>query len=421
MPVDLGYSARAPFVPFHARRQRWAVMVAHRRAGKTVACVMDLIDAALRRTKQDARFAYVAPTYTQAKDVAWLYLKRFTAPLPGCEQRESDLIVNLPNGARVRLYGADNYDRLRGLYFDGIVLDEYGDMDPRAWPEVVRPALSDRQGWAVFIGTPKGRNHFAEVWDGAAGEDGWFRSMLRASETGLIEADELADARKAMTDDQYDQEYECSFTAAVVGAYYARDLNAADADKRITRVVWDPRLPVHTAWDLGFRDHTVVWMFQKAGGEVRLIDYYEDSTKPLGDYVNALRTRPYTWGTHILPHDAAQTEYISGTTRLATLQGHGLVCHLLPRTNPAERINAARLLLPRCVFDAEKCRRGLEALRNYRREWNDKLKVFAQNPLHDWSSHAADAFGHLAEGVDAVSAANDSWSKPLKYAAGGIV
>ena len=164
MEIDLGYHARQQFLAFHARKQRWACLVVHRRGGKTVACVMDLIDAALNCKRENGRFAYLAPTYAQSKDVAWGYLKRFTADIPGVEQRESDLMVTFPNGARVRLYGCESYDRLRGTYHDGMVLDEYGDMDPRAWQEVIRPALSDRGGEALFLGTPRGFNHFYDLF-----------------------------------------------------------------------------------------------------------------------------------------------------------------------------------------------------------------------------------------------------------------
>ena len=158
--VSTGYTPRAAFIPFHMRTERWASLVCHRRAGKTVACVADIVDAALRSTRDAPRFAYVAPFYTQAKDVAWVYLKRMVQDIPRTTINESELRVDLFNGARIRLYGADNYDRLRGIYLDGIILDEYADMDPRAWPEVIRPTLSDRKGWATFIGTPKGRNDF---------------------------------------------------------------------------------------------------------------------------------------------------------------------------------------------------------------------------------------------------------------------
>jgi phage terminase large subunit len=402
--IDLGYRCRPQFVAFHKRKQRWACIVAHRRAGKTVACIMDLVDEALRCQKPNPRFAYIAPLFTQAKDVAWTYLKQYTGDIPGVSHNESELRVDLPNGARVRLYGAENYNRLRGLYLDGVILDEAADMDPRAWSEVIRPALSDRKGWAVFIGTPKGRNSFYEImygseqWPGAERDDDWFAVTLRASETGLVAPEELADARKVMTPEQYEQEYECSFDAAIVGAYYGKQMSLLEKQKRITSVPWEPSLPVYTAWDLGLDDATAVWFAQVAGTEVRLIDYVEYNDTALSEVARALKNeKPYTYGDHYLPHDAEIRELMTAKSRKESLESLGLrPIVIAPRTEVAEGINAAHNMLPRCVFDAKNCNRGIEALKQYRREWDDKRKVYHTRPLHDWTSHAADAFRYLA-------------------------
>lgn len=392
-------------MPYHDRTQRWSCIVAHRRAGKTVACINDLIKAAITCNKTDARFGYIAPFYTQAKDVAWQYLKRFALCVPGADANESELRVDLPGGRRIRLYGADNYDRLRGLYFDGIVLDEYADMDPRVWPEVIRPALSDRQGWATFIGTPKGRNGFYDIWagntengwPGATGSADWFSLMLKASETGIVDPAELADARLTMTPEQFEQEYECSFDAAIVGAYYGKDMAELDRQKRITNVPWERSVSVDTSWDLGIDDATAVWFFQTIGREIRVIDYYEISNQSLDETAKVLLTKPYVYGTHYLPHDIQVRELMSGKSRMETLEGLGIK-EIQPgvRNDPVERINAVRMMLPKCVFDAKSCNRGIEVLKNYRREYDDKRKTFRTTPLHDWSSHGADAFGEFA-------------------------
>jgi hypothetical protein len=185
--VELNFTARRQFLPYLNRKERWACIVAHRRAGKTVACVMDLIHKAIIHEGREPRFAYIAPTYTQAKDVAWSYLKEYTSQIPGIARSESELSVTFPhNGARVRLYGAENYDRIRGLYLDGAIIDEAAQIDPRAFPEVIRPALSDRKGWATWIGTPEGRNAFYDVHKMAEREPDWFSERLLASQTGLI-------------------------------------------------------------------------------------------------------------------------------------------------------------------------------------------------------------------------------------------
>lgn len=397
--IDLGYRARPAFHRFHARKQRWACLVVHRRAGKTVACIMDLIDAALRCDKTAGRFAYLAPTYAQAKDTAWQYLKRFTAAIPGVEQRESDLMVVFPNGARVRLYGAETYDRLRGTYNDGIVCDEYGDFDPRAWPEVLRPSLADRKGWAVFIGTPKGRNDFWRVFSNAQASDDWYCLSLKASASGLLPQSELDDMRQMMTADQYDQELEVSFDAAIRGAIYRQELAAMDSDGRLCSVPYDPAVPVWTAWDLGIGDATAIWCAQLVGREIHIIDYYEATGEPLPHYVAWLDSKPYRYGTDLLPHDAGARELGTGKTREELLRSNGRKVRVLPRQDVDDGINAVKMMLPRVWMDRERTARGRECLAHYRRDFNDKMGIYKDTPVHDWSSHGADAARCLAMGL----------------------
>lgn len=405
------YAPRKLFMGLHTRASRWAIAVAHRRAGKTVACVNDLIKAASCCDKPNPRFAYVAPQLNQAKDIAWSYLKEYTACF-GPERRvnESELWVELPNNsARIRIYGADNPDRLRGIYLDGAVLDEFGDMDPTVWTQVIRPALSDRKGWAIFIGTPKGKNTFHKLWDNAEADPDWLRLMLKASETKLLDDAELADAKKMMTDDEYAQEYECSFEAAVRGAFYAKEINAAEnaEPSRITSVPYDPRLQVHTAWDLGMADSTVIWFVQTVGRETRFIDCLKGEGVGLDWYAKQLAERPYLYGTHYLPHDVEVRELGTGKSRLEVLNDLGVrnvrVCPNLPID---DGIQALRMLLPTVWFDREKCKDGIEALRMYRREWDDKRQEFKLHPLHDWTSHFADAARYYAVGHQNVVTGN---------------
>ena len=399
--IVIPYAPRSAFLPFHQRKQRWSVMVAHRRAGKTVACVNDLIKAALSEGKPDARYAYIAPQYNQAKDVAWMYVKRFCGVIPGAEFNESELRADLPNGARIRLYGADNPDRLRGIYLDGVVLDEYADMRPSVWGEIVRPLLTDRQGWATFIGTPKGRNAFWSVWDQAQDNDRWFRLMLRASETGILPADELSEARAQMTAEQYEQEFECSFEAAIQGAYYAKELKQAEDEGRICSVPVERTALVHVAWDLGIGDATALVFAQVVGREWRIVDYYEASGVGLDHYVQVLNSKGYTYGDHILPHDVGVRELGTGRSRLEVLDSLGVRnVRVLPASPVEDGINAVRMTLPKCWIDKTRCRDLLEALRQYRTEYDDKRKAFKPRPLHDWTSHAADAFRYLCVGMD---------------------
>lgn len=397
--IDLGYRARSQFIQYHQRKQRWAVGVAHRRAGKTVANIMDLIDAALRFSGENGRFAYIAPYYTQAKDVAWTYLKQYAGQIPGIKINESELYVEFPhNGARIRLYGADNYDRLRGIYLDGCVLDEYGDMNPMVWPEVIRPALSDRKGWGTFIGTPKGRNAFYETYQFALESPDWFTFMLKASETGLVDGVELADARRTMTPEQYEQEFECSFDAAVVGAYYASLLTDAEREGRITDVPVDPDLAIHTAWDLGIGDSMVIWVFQPGPEGMRLIDHIEDHGKAIPHYVKLLESCGYSGGKDFVPHDAKVRSLDTGRSRLETLVSLGRSPILLPINSVEDGINGVRQLLPRMWFDRVRCGPGVEAIRQYREEFDEKKGVHKPRPRHDWTSHTADALRYAAQG-----------------------
>jgi phage terminase large subunit len=413
------YAPRRAFVDFHKRKARWAIIVAHRRAGKTVACVNELIKAAIECPRSDGRYAYIAPQFNQAKDIAWLYLSRYAGVIPGAAFNESELRADLPNGARIRLYGADNPDRLRGIYLDGVILDEYADMRPSVWGEVIRPLLADRQGWAAFIGTPKGHNAFYDIWSGP--DEGWYKLRLRASETGLINAEELVAARQQMTEDQYQQEFECSFEAAILGAYFGKEMRLADEEKRITRVPYEAGAEVITAWDLGIGDSTAIWFAQVVGREPRLVDYYEASGAGLDHYMRVLKERPYNYGTFLLPHDAEVTELGTGLSRVEVLKGLGMRNYrVVPKLPIDDGIQAARLFLRKCVFDAAKCKQGIEALKQYRCEYDEKIKAFKQRPLHDWSSHAADAFRYLAVGIDRATPMAAKF-KPINYSNAGVV
>jgi hypothetical protein len=389
------YEVREQFKPLHTRQTRWSIGVCHRRAGKTVSHINELVMGAVRCTNPNPRFAYVAPQLNQAKDIAWTYLKEYTAFLSP-KVNESELWVELPGGKRIRIYGADNPDRLRGIYLDGVVLDEFGDMDPTIWTQVIRPALSDRKGWACFIGTPKGKNTFYKLWQEAEDDPDWTRLMLKASATGLLDQKELADARKMMSDDEYAQEYECSFEAAVRGAYYAKEMN--EAESRITSVPYDPILRVHTAWDLGMADSTVIWFFQIAGRETRVIDVLKGEGVGLDWYARELDKRGYLYGNHYLPHDVEVRELGTGKSRKEVLTALGIRVLPCPNLPVHDGIQAARNLIRLCWFDKDKCKEGIEALRMYRREWDDKRQEFRANPLHDWTSHYADAFRYFAVG-----------------------
>jgi len=410
--VVIPYKPREQAIPFHDRTERFACLVAHRRFGKTVASLNDLIRDALTIDRPNVRVAYIAPYYRQAKAIAWDYLKEFTAPIPGIEVNASELRIDFPNGARIRLFGADNYDAMRGLYFDSVVLDEPADFPASAWPTVIRPALADRKGRATFIGTPKGKNDFWEIYNYAQSAPDWFCAMYKASETGILDDEELVEAKRTMGEDRYEQEFECSFEAAIQGAYYATEMKEAMDAGRICAVPYDKSLSVVTAWDLGIGDSTAIWFAQYAGREIRMIDYYENSGVGLDHYAKVLADKGYHYTRHVLPHDARVKELGSGKSRIETLANLGIKdVQIAPSLAVEDGIQAVRSMIGRTWFDAEKCERGIEALRQYRREFDDKLKTWRGRPLHDWTSHGSDAMRYLAIGY---SEAGGDWGKPIR-------
>lgn len=400
--VVIPYRPREAFQPYHDSEKRYCLTVAHRRAGKTVARINKLIQKAASCGRQAPRFGYLAPYYIQAKDIAWAYVKHYAAPiLQATDGRvnESELSVQFGhNGAVIRLYGAENAERLRGLYFDGLAADEAQDIAPSVLTQVIMPALSDRQGWLDLSGTPKGwGNLLGETFKRAQDDPEWFVQVLKASQTGLIGADELARLRRAMPENEYLQEFECSFDAAITGAYYAVEIAKADEQGRITSVPYDPMARTYTAWDLGISDSMAIWFFQVAGREIRAIDYYEAAGHGLDHYAGVLQAKGYSYAGHYAPHDIQVRELGSGRSRLEVAAGLGINFTVVPQMGVQDGINAARMTIPRMWFDAKKTAKGLDALRQYREKVDEKRQI-SLGPLHDWSSHAADAFRYFCVG-----------------------
>ena len=406
MQVKIPYRPRELQAEMHNNLKRWNVLVMHRRFGKTVFAVNHMIKHVLTCPLPRPRVALIAPTFTQAKRISWDYVKHYAGVIPGVTFNETELRADFPNNGRIMLLSGENPDALRGIYLDLCVFDEYGMQNPRVWGEVVRPALSDREGAAIFLGTPAGHNHFFDILQQAKeqeeeGSDQWYWKIAKASETKVVKELELDAAKMQMTPEQYDQEYECSFTAAIIGAYYGKLLAALDDENRITRVPYDPALPVHTAWDLGINDSTAIWFAQVyRGGAVNVIDYYENSGVGLDHYAEVLRQKDYHWGDHLAPHDIEVRELGTGKSRLETAFGLGIRFKVIPKMKIADGINAARMLIPKCYFDREKCNEGLEMLRQYRQEWDDRKRMFRDQPRHDFTSHSADAFRYLALGLE---------------------
>ena len=402
--VSTGYKPRPIQEILHSELKRFNVLVCHRRFGKTVFCINEIIDQGLRNPRKNPQYAYFAPFYGQAKRVAWDYFKDFTAMIPGAKPNEAELRIEIPRpdrGDKVRfmLLGADNPGAIRGIYLDGCVLDEYAEMDPTIWGQVIRPALSDRLGWAIFIGTPKGQNQFFDIYQMAQVTPEWFTAMYKASETKVVPESELRQAAAEMSEEEYEQEFECSFTAALVGSYYGKEMEKVEKEGRILDLPYDRSVPVDTFWDLGVDDTTAIWFVQDAGPRIHIIDYHEMSGEGLPYYAKVLKDKGYMYSEHVMPWDANHRNIDSGITRADTWKGlMGKSPRVLAKTDPLDRIHAVRTILHKCYFDKEKTKRGIMALKHYQRKWDGKNKIFQMKPLHDWASNGADAFGAFATG-----------------------
>ncbi|RTY44008.1 hypothetical protein EKS35_13800 [Enterobacter hormaechei subsp. steigerwaltii] len=315
--------------------------------------------------------------------------------------------ITFVNGSTWQVVGSDNYSALIGSAYLGVVFSEYALSNPNAYA-FLRPILAENGGWALFISTPRGRNHFHKLFLGAEKSDDWFAEHLSAETTGHIKSEVLANELAEMIDERgeeegkalYEQEYLCSWDAAIPGSYYSRLLATATKEERITNVPYDPAFPVYTAWDLGIGDSTAIWFAQMIGREMRIIDFYEASGVGLDHYAKVIKDKPYSYERHILPHDVMASELGTGTTRFETLRKLGIRSEVLPASRVDDGISAVRMLLPRCWFDKTKCEKGLNALAQYQREWDEKAKAYKPRPLHDWTSHASDAFRYLAVGTE---------------------
>lgn len=413
-----GWTPRDYQLPFLAAMQGFveggggrAVLVWHRRSGKDATALNFTACAAHRRP---GVYWHMLPTATQARKAVWdavdasgkRVLDQVFPRLLRAATNTTEMKISLKCGAIWQLVGSDNFNALVGANPVGVVFSEYSLADPAAW-DYVRPILAENGGWAVFIFTPRGRNHGHALLEMARGNPNWFAQVLsvddtrRADGTAVIGAVAIEEDRRAgMAEEILRQEYWCSFDAALTGAYFGRAMEAARAEGRIGAVSWEPALAVETWWDLGMGDSTAIWFAQRLGNEVRLIDYLEASGEGLGYYIDALKAQPYAYGRHIAPHDIEVRELGTGKSRRETALKLGLRFEVAPAQSLADGIEASRALIPNCWFDEAKCARGIAALAQYRREWNDKTKDFKPTPLHDWTSHGSDAFRYGAVARD---------------------
>lgn len=404
-----------------------AVAVWHRRAGKDAVGVHWSTVAAMQRV---GVYWHMLPTIAQGRKVVWDGItkdgRRVLDAWPDelvTKRRNDEMKLELVNGSIWQVVGSDNYDSLVGSNPVGVVFSEYSLADPAAW-DFIRPILAENDGWAVFLYTPRGRNHGWTLYQNALKAEGWHASLLTVEDTQAFPM-HMVDAERqgGMSEEMIAQEFYCSFEAPLQGAYYADGMMKVEKDNRIASVAYDPAVKVETWWDLGIGDSTAIWFAQRVGKEVHLIDYYEASGEALHHYVKVCQDRGYVYGDHVFPHDVKARELIAGKTREETLQTLGIRPVVVKDHRVDDRIEAVRNTLGRCWFDRDKCQRGIEALRQYRKElappktWqNQETPMFKDRPVHDWASHGADAFGY---GCMHSPGRND-W-KPLKYDNRGIV
>jgi hypothetical protein len=381
-------------------------VVAHRRAGKTVALVNHLIRAANLNPRQTPppRYAYIGPSFDAAKDLVWGYLKHYTSNIPGIRTMEGELSVTLPNQAQIRLYGgALAYERMRGIYLDGAVLDEYPLLHPNAYTSVIRPCLADYRGFAIVSGTAAGEDHFHALKLRAEEDPNWaiFDIPITATGDTALNPEEVQEMRQDMSPDEFAREMLCSFAAPVEGAYYQEAINALQTQNRVTKVSPDLNTGVLTSWDLGMRHLQVIWLFQICGRELHWIDYIEGRGKSLSYYAELLSLKAKTGGfqyrAHLLPHDVEVRELSTGHSRrheLVSLLKEPVIT--VPNHSTDDGITATRGSLGISWFDEEATRKGLARLRSYRR---GKSGIAVADEAED----AADAFRTGCVGIPLIS------------------
>ena len=388
------------------------IAIWHRRAGKD-----DVLLDAMRTLalKDPGTYWHCFPEQEQARKAIWNGVngntgkRRIFEAFPQAiikRMQDDDMFIELKNGATFQLIGSDRYDSTVGSGPKGIGYSEWALSNPAAWA-YHQPMIRETKGFAAFITTPRGRNHAKTMFDNATGPN-WFRELMSVEDTGALSAEDRAEALaeyvglygEDMGYSLYNQEYLCDFNAAILGAFYAREMLAIRNEGRIDATLEAlPDRPVHRAWDIGVRDDTSIWWFQVVGGQVFILDCYSTNGVGIDHYAEVCEQRAaengWISGTDFVPHDAKVKEWGTGRTRVETMQGFGLKPQLVPMAGLLDGINAVRRTLPLCVFHP-RAEAGLAALEQYRREWDDDKKTFKANPLHDFTSHLADAFRYLA-------------------------
>ena len=387
-----------------------AIYVWHRRAGKDLFGLNLIIFSAITTTA--GTYWHIFPTYNQGKKAIWsesdITGRKYLDYIPKeiiKSINQQEMKIEFINGSVYQIVGSDNVDALRGAGIKGAVFSEYAEQRPTAW-EVIQPMLMATNGWALFNFTPKGHNHAYELWEMSKKNDNWFNQLLTVEDTKeqvftneQIEQIKQEFIQRGKTLDLFNQEYYCSFNSAIEGAYYSEQIKRAKEEGRIANLSYESNLLVDTWWDLGVNDTTAIWFTQQLSNEIRIIDYLEDNGKGLNYYIKELKAKPYIYNTHNAPHDIRVREFTSGRSRYDIAWDLGIKFDLVPNIPRSDGINAARAIFNKCIFEENKCKKGLLALQNYKKEFDEIRNCFKDKPLHNWASNGADAFRYLAVGI----------------------
>lgn len=370
-----------------------AILVWARRHGKDKTCFAYLLRQMLRRV---GNYAYIFPTASLARKAAWQNIDadgfKLLDHIPNqliAKKQDQQMHIELINGSTVTFFGSDRQVSV-GTNYVGIVFSEFALQDPTAW-NLLRPVLRQNKGWAIINSTPRGRNHFHDLWLMAQKNEEWYCSLISANDTDVFSADDIkAERDSGMSEEMIQQEFFVSFNRGIEGSYYGKLIDIARKDGRIGRV-YPQDVITHAAFDLGMNDSTVIWVWQMVNNEIHFIDYYEMNGEPISHYVKWLKDKPYIWGDIWVPHDAQVRELGTGKSRIETFQNLGIDPRVVPNIGLLDGIEVVRQTLPRCWFDEYNCQKGIESLECYHREWDQKNEVYKDRPVHDKYSHAADS------------------------------
>lgn len=379
-----------------------AVLNWHRRSGKDFGVFNFCIRALQRRV---GAIYYIFPTYSQGKKALWDAIdnegRRILDNIPASlieSQNSTEMKIKFTNGSLFQIVGSENYNSLMGTNPMGVVFSEYALQDPAAY-QYIRPILMANGGWVVFVSTPRGKNHFYNIYETArCNPEQWYCSKQTIEDTGVISLEQIEEEIRlgTMSEDLVQQEFYCSFDLGVEGAYYTKYLDRMRVNGQIGNVPWEPGYKVHSSWDLGVRDSTCIILYQIVGQTVRIIDCYEGKDVGLEHYIKVIQQKPYVYGKHFAPHDIGVREFTSGLARIDTARNMGINFTIAPNLSIQDGIEAVRTKLNKIWIDEVKCKPLIKALESYRKEYDSKLMTYKENPRHDWASHWADAMRYLA-------------------------